>query len=140
MSAPYSEYLQLAHRPDLQLLTLRWLRDATLPEVQVGCQAALELARQQGTTHWLVDVRRRVAVQAENSAWMIDTFLPAAATALEPSLLLVAYLISPTRLEAINLEPAAKNAAIIRSQDPAQPYRLRVFLNEADAIQWLQPC
>ncbi|UPL48414.1 hypothetical protein [Hymenobacter sublimis] len=139
MSAPYSDYLQLAHRPDLRLLTLRWLRDATLPEVQIGCQAALELAQQQGAAHWLVDVRRRVAVQAENSAWMADTFLPAAATTMLPAQLLVAYLISPTRLEAIKLEPAAKHAAIIRSQDPAQPYRLRVFLNEVDAIQWLHP-
>ncbi|GAB2770273.1 hypothetical protein HNQ93_000463 [Hymenobacter luteus] len=137
MFASYSDYLQLTHRPDLQVLVLRWLRDTTLPELQTGCQAALELAQHHGIAHWVVDVRRRVTVNAERSAWMSDTFLPAAALRLQPALLRVGYLISPTRLETILAESTVQHAAITRSQDSAQPYLMRIFLNESDVMQWL---
>ncbi|MBX0291151.1 hypothetical protein K3G63_11905 [Hymenobacter sp. HSC-4F20] len=137
MTAPYSEYLHLTYRPDLRMLVLRWLRDASMEELQAGCQAALHLAQQHQTAHWFVDVRRRLATRAEHSAWMADTFLPAAAAQLLPTPLRVGYLISPARLEAIQSQPAVYNAAIVRTQSAAQPYRMRIFLNEAEAIHWL---
>lgn len=137
MLAPHSEYLHLTYRPDLHMLVLRWLRDASLQELQAGCQAALELAQQHQAAQWFVDVRRRLATRAEHSAWMADTFLPAAAAELQPEPLRVSYLISPARLEAIQRQPAVYNAAIVRTQSAAQPYRMRIFLNEAEATHWL---
>ena len=137
MAASYAEYLGLSFRPDLHILVLRWLRDASLDEIQGGSRAALHMAQQYGTSQWFVDVRRRTAVSAENSAWMADTFFPAAAAALGGPALRISYLIAPARLDAIQLQPAAHEAALIRPRDPSQPYQFHISLDEAEAIRWL---
>ena len=137
MAASYAEYLDLSFRPDLNILVLRWLRDASLVEIQHGSQAALHMAQQHGTGQWFVDVRRRAAISAENSTWMADTFFPAAAAALAGTTLRISYLIAPSRLGAIQLQPAAHEAALVRTQAPSQPYQFHIALDEAEAMRWL---
>lgn len=131
----YAEYLSLSYRPDLRMVVLRWLRDASLPEVQLGHQAALHLAQQHGAAHWFVDVRRRVAVHSSHTRWIIDDFLPQAATLL-PAPLRIGYLMSPSRQNNIT-ERTDLQEVMHRLQLPTLPYSLRAFLDESSAMAWL---
>lgn len=135
--ATYPDYLHLSYRPDLQILLLRWLRDATLAEVQAAHQAVLEMARLHGVSRWFVDVRRRQLVNEVHSRWVGMEFLPRAAAALqEVGTLRIAYLMSPSRKQALDAEPDL-HTTITRAQSAEQPYRLRVFLEESAALPWL---
>lgn len=131
----YADYLSLTYRPDLRMVLLRWLRDASLPEMQIGHQAALHLARQHAATHWFIDVRRRLLVDNTHSSWVIDEFLPQAATLL-PATLRVAYFMSPNRQRTIDSQPELQ-AIFSRAQAPNLPYRMQAFMDEAAAITWL---
>ncbi|UOG74223.1 hypothetical protein MTX78_19135 [Hymenobacter tibetensis] len=133
---PYTEYLNLSYRPDLQLVVLRWLRDASLAELKVAHQAALELALRHQVTNWFVDVRRRQAVNSNNTRWVADDFLPQAALLLLPRILRVAYLTSPSRQHIIDTTPEMYST-VERAQGTSQPYLLRSFLDEAVAMAWL---
>lgn len=130
-----SDYLTIAFRPDLQLLALRWLRDVTFNELQAGFQAAREAARAVGATRWLIDVRRRLELDAVPSTWVANQLLPMVAAEL-PGTLQIAYLIAPARQEAINTVPDLKNA-VLQAQATAQPYRLQVFIDEGVAVRWV---
>lgn len=132
---PYADYLGLSYRPDLRMVVLRWLRDASLPEMQIGHQAALYLARHHAATHWFIDVRRRLLVDNTHSSWVIDEFLPQAA-ALLPGPLRVAYLMSPNRQRTIDSQPELQ-ATFSRAQMPNLPYYMQAFMDEAAAINWL---
>ncbi|WP_303311479.1 hypothetical protein [Hymenobacter sp. BT730] len=136
-SAPgfHSDYLTIAYRPDLQLLTLRWLRDVTMSELQTGFQAAREAARTAGAMRWLVDVRRRLELDAIPSTWVANQLLPTVAAEL-PDTLQVAYLLAPARNEAIRTDPELKEAVIL-AQGTAQPYRLQLFIDEGEAVRWV---
>lgn len=131
----YADYLALHYRSDLRMLVLRWLRDASLSEIQLGHQAALHLARQHAVTHWFIDVRRRLLVDNVHSSWLIDEFLPQAA-ALLPAPLRVAYLMSPNRQRTIDSQPELQ-LIFSRSQTPNLPYRMQSFMDEAATIKWL---
>ncbi|WP_375435553.1 hypothetical protein [uncultured Hymenobacter sp.] len=134
--ATYAEYLNLAYRPDLQMVVLRWLRDASLSELQVAHHAALELALHHKATFWFVDVRRRLTVNNMHTRWVTDDFLPQAAALLPADGLRVAYLMSPNRQRIINSDPDMQ-PIVARALHTNQSYRLRVFLDEASAMAWL---
>ncbi|GAB2959324.1 hypothetical protein GCM10027048_28350 [Hymenobacter coalescens] len=69
-AADLSTLLHLHFRPDLGLLTVRWLRDpATLAEAQAAHQAILDRACTEGTGNLLMD-RRRSVPDAEVSQWV----------------------------------------------------------------------
>ncbi|AIZ63913.1 hypothetical protein PK28_09860 [Hymenobacter sp. DG25B] len=129
-----SDYLTIDYRPDLHLLTLRWLRDVTFSELQAGFQAAHAAARTAGATRWLIDVRRRLEMDAVPSTWVANQLLPVVAAEL-PGTLQVAYLLAPARHEAIQTVPNLKNA-VLQAQAPSQPYRLQVFIDEGEAVRW----
>ncbi|WP_169515034.1 hypothetical protein [Hymenobacter norwichensis] len=131
----HTDYLTLNYRPDLQLLVLRWLRDASLSEMQIGHQEALHLARQHAATQWFIDVRRRLLVEHTHTSWVINEFLPQAATLLQAPLR-VAYLMSPHRQRTIDSQPELQ-AIFARAHVPTLPYRMESFMNEAEAIEWL---
>jgi hypothetical protein len=132
-----SSYLSLDFRPDLHVLVLRWLRDVTLDELQAGFAETQALALEYNAHEWLVDVRRRGALSASDSAWVADVFLPEMARRLGPAPLTIAYLLAPFRAKAIQ-EPAPLQATVARAQVRTQPYHLRTFLDEAAAVEWLQ--
>jgi len=60
----------LDYRPEQHLLVGRWLRPASLAEVQTHYQALLDAALAHGhCRHWLLDVRRRPISDAAAVAW-----------------------------------------------------------------------
>ncbi|UYZ61054.1 hypothetical protein [Hymenobacter latericus] len=132
----YAEYLDLQYRPDLRVLTVRWLRDVSFAELQAGFRAALHLGLAHRATHWLVDVRRRAELNASSSGWVAQHLLPEAAAGLRPAQLYVAYLLSPARVEAIQAT-AALAQTVAASQAATQPYTLQIFMDEGPAVQWL---
>ncbi|HEX8428511.1 hypothetical protein [Hymenobacter sp.] len=132
----YVEYLNLSYRPDLRMVVLRWLRDASLPELQAAHQAALELALRHSAVFWFIDVRRRQVVNNTHTRWVADEFLPYAAALLPSNKLRIAYFTSPGRQHITNSDPEMQ-LTIMRAQSPSQPYRLRSFLDEASAMAWL---
>ncbi len=134
--ATYTEYLNLTYRSDLKLVVLRWLRDVSLPELQLAHQAALELALRHQTTHWFVDVRRRLQVNNTHTRWVCNDFFPRVAALLPAGTLRIVYLMSPNRQRIINAHPDLQ-ATVEHSQSASQPYCLRVFLDEASAMTWL---
>ena len=139
LTVAHADYLSLTYRPDLQLIVVRWLRDASLPEVQLGHQAVLELALRHGATRWFVDVRRRLLVNNAHSSWVSNEFLPQAAALLPAAVLRVAYLTSLSRQRTIDTQPELR-AIISRIQSPESSsfcYQWRSFLNEATAMAWL---
>lgn len=138
-SAPpfISDYLTIDFRPDLHLLVLRWLRDVNLAELQAGFGEAERQALHYGAHQWCVDVRRRGALSASDSAWVADVFLPHMAGQLQPATFAIAYLLAPFRAKAIQ-EQAPLQATVARAQASSQPYHLRTFLDEAAAVEWLQ--
>ena len=134
--ATHAEYLNLSYRPDLQMVVLRWLRDASLPELQLAHHAALELALRHKAVFWFVDVRRRLIVNNVHTRWVADVFLPHAAAQLPEGGLRVAYLTSPNRQRITDSDPNML-LTITRAQSTSQPYQLRTFLDEASAMTWL---
>ncbi|GAA4373579.1 hypothetical protein [Hymenobacter koreensis] len=130
------DYLDLSYRPDLRVLTVRWLRSVSFPELQAGFRQALDMALACQAAYWLVDVRRRTEIDAIPSTWVAQHLLPEAAAGLAPATLYVAYLLSPVRAEQIVTNPALQ-AATAQAQAPTQPYRLETFIDEGPAVQWL---
>ena len=60
----------LDYLPEQHLLIGRWLRPASLAEIQVHYQALLDAALAHGhCRHWLLDVRRRPISDAATVAW-----------------------------------------------------------------------
>ncbi|RYU82193.1 hypothetical protein [Hymenobacter persicinus] len=128
--------LTLSYRPDLGVLTVRWLRDVTFEELQEGFRSASALSHTHQATCWLVDVRRRVMLDAFQSEWVAQRLLPEMAATLAPDPLFVAYLLAPARVENIRLEPALR-ATVAQAEHSSQAYRLRTFADEGPAMQWL---
>jgi hypothetical protein len=128
--------LQLVYRPDLSLLTARWLDDSVLPTIQAEYEAVLAAGKRHATGRWLLDLRRRPIPNADVSQWVIGDWLPRAAATMAPIRLRLAYFISPSRDEALR-----NNKALYSSmQDalsPSQPYDIHLFGNEAEAVCWL---
>jgi hypothetical protein len=136
LSVSEADFLTLAYRPDARVLTARWLRAVSLAELQQGFTRIRELSQEQQAGHWLVDVRRRTELDAASSGWVASVLLPAAAVDLGPTPLSVAYLLSPARNEQLHTDDALK-ATVQQAQSYIQPYTLRTFLDEGQAMQWL---
>ncbi|OON68745.1 hypothetical protein [Hymenobacter sp. CRA2] len=130
------DFLDLGYRPDLRVLTVRWLRPVSFVELQIGFRAALALNEHHHAALWLIDVRRRTELEAASSAWVADHLLPDAAAAVAPGTLHVAYLLSPMRADELNRD-AGLRTATASAQSAAQPYRLATFIDEGPALQWL---
>lgn len=135
-ATPEFDFLDLAYRPDLRVLTVRWLRAVSFAELQIGFRAALAANATHGASHWLVDVRRRTELEADSSAWVAHELLPVVAATLAPATLYVAYLLSPLRTDQLDRD-AGLRAASESAQSAVQPYRLVTFIDEGAALQWL---
>lgn len=130
-----ADFLDLGYRPDIKVLTVRWLRAVSHEELRGGFEQARHLSLEQGATRWLIDVRRRTSLDAVSSAWVAQDFLPVVAHGLR-SRLQVAYLLSPAREVVLRLDPGMR-AATEAALAPTQPYSLRTFIDEGPAMQWL---
>ncbi|GAB2776700.1 hypothetical protein HNQ93_001916 [Hymenobacter luteus] len=133
---PTADFLNLSYRTDIGVLTARWLRSVTLAELQAGFQQVRQHSLAHSATHWLVDVRRRTELDATSSGWVVRELLPAAAQDAAPATLHIAYLLAPTR-EALLRTDSDMQATTMAAESPTQPYRLRTFIQEGLAMQWL---
>ena len=125
--------LQLAHRPDLDILVCRWNyqpKSRELPAVYLQLQA---MAMQEHSRFWLQDIRRRSANDPRTTHWLLESFLPDMARSLGGRLF-VAYLVGPTLHEIILNQPGFVTA---EGYDD-KPFAISFFGDEGAAIKWLQ--
>ncbi|QJX46661.1 hypothetical protein HMJ29_06795 [Hymenobacter taeanensis] len=128
-----NDYLQLAHRPDLQILTVRWLRTTSSPELRSGYQRLLDFAQENNSTRfWLVDSRRRQHLDNSDVHWLVRDYYPT----LRPRLgnqVFLAFLVSPAQLADTTDDETL----------PPLPYThgdycsINQFTDEGEAVQWL---
>jgi len=126
------EYLDLNYRADLGIVTARWSRPTTSPELRAGYEALLHYASTCAhCRHWLIDSRRRVQVDARDVHWLTTTFYPTLRQQLHGQVFL-AFLAAPYQLDHIQDDTL-----------PPLPYThgnycsLHQFTNEGEAVQWL---
>lgn len=130
-----SPSLALLYRPDLDVLTARWMAEPEPNVVRTEYAAVLDAGRQHGTVRWLVDVRRRPLPDPALAQWVTDTWLPHVATTLAPQRPRLAYLISPAREEALHTNPALQSS--LQAALANRAYDLATFGDEGVAVQWL---
>jgi hypothetical protein len=131
-----SSRLDIQYRPDLDVLTVSWL-DALHPSLfQDDYHTILAQARTHNTTRWLIDVRRRPHPTPEMAAWAANVWLPQVVAALVPRRARLAYLISPSREEALRASPSLQNS-VKAASNPNRGYDVAIFNNEGEANTWL---
>ena len=128
--------IQLLYRSDLDLLTVRWLADSPLSELQAEYDAVLATDQARHTGRWLLDVRRRPIPTAEATQWVTYDWLPRAAAALAPAQLRLAYLISPSRKEVPRTDTTLR-PTVQDTLAPKRLYTLSLFADEGEAVRWL---
>ncbi len=127
----------LSHRPDLDIIFLRWLRPDTLAEAQFSYRDTLALALKHNCSNWLLDSRRSGPLDLAETAWLTREFFPAAVAQLAPRPLRLAVFSSMQRLEQMRTDAAV--APVVQAAIAAtQPYEAAVFIAEAEAVDWLQ--
>ena len=131
-----SPRLEIQYRPDLEVLTVRWL-NALHPDLfQQDYHTILERARTHNAARWLVDVRRRPHPTPDMADWAANVWLPEVVKALAPRRARLAYLISPSRQEALHASPSLQQS-LKNAINPARGYDVAIFNEEGDANTWL---
>lgn len=133
MPEPAPDFVAIHYRPDLDVLTARWMRAVTLAEMCQAYEVMLEAAVPYGCRHWLIDVRRRNNTDREGAGWMMSNFLPRLQQRLggRPAL---AYLLAPLHLR----DPLADAAFPALSYFDDKPFIGRQFIEEGAAVEWLR--
>ncbi|QIX61634.1 hypothetical protein FY528_06560 [Hymenobacter lutimineralis] len=129
-------YMDLAYRPDLRVLFLRWTRQTTSQELRAAYDQTLELARQEQAGRWLIDLRRRSLADPADFAWIVHDVRARLAQGVAGAEHRIAYLVTPNNAPTIlgrlaELEPdipAAVRTAVA----------FRIFTEEHTALEWLQ--
>ena len=127
------DFLDLVYRPDLDIVVGRWMRQATLAELQQGYQAILEMATSPGCRGWLLDARRRLNTDPNAQRWLINGFMDDAATRLGGRVYL-AYLLPPAQLRDTTADGAFPPPQFFAGK----PYEAARFMDERQAVEWLQ--
>ncbi|MCB2408354.1 hypothetical protein [Hymenobacter lucidus] len=131
---PDSPLLDLLYRPDLHILTARWLRDAPLEDLQAAHRALQAKAHTYNSFCWLMD-RRRLNPTAEIAQWVAHEWLPAVVREATAPLRL-ASLVSPELWQFISTQNGFRDATttVLAAH---QPYHVKVFMDEGEAVRWL---
>lgn len=125
-----ADFLELTYRDDLDVLLSRWQRSVSAIELRQGYDVLLTTASRPRCRFWLLDLRRRGTATEDDTAWVLETFLPRLAPALGGRVYL-AFLLSPAHLAAVDQEngaPLVSNAQC----------HARLFTDEGQALAWLQ--
>jgi hypothetical protein len=131
-----SANFQLHHRPDLGILTARWLGESGLGQLRAEYKAIQELARAHGVGCLLLDIRRRDTPGAAATQWFSQVWLPALKAALAPAPVRLAYLISPLRTQQLR-DDAAAAGPLDAAAAAGQSHALALFHDEGEAVRWL---
>lgn len=125
--------LQLAHRPDLDVLVGRWGYQPEPHELPALYQQVEATALQERSRYWLQDIRRRTLNDPRTTDWLLNSFFPDMARRLGGRLF-VAYLVGPTLHQSIVSQPDFVSAEAYDSK----PFVVSFFGDEGTAMQWLQ--
>lgn len=131
-----SSTLVIQYRPDLDILTVRWLAELLTDRFQQEYNTILQEAQIYDTPRWLIDVRRRPHPAPDMADWAANVWLPQVVTALAPRRPRLAYLISPSREQSLKASPALQ-ASVQAASSPERGYDVAIFNNEGEANNWL---
>ncbi|WBO83709.1 hypothetical protein [Hymenobacter yonginensis] len=132
----FSANLQLHYRPDLGMLTARWLGESELGQLQQEYGAVQQELVAHGTRRLLLDIRRRDTPNAAATQWFSQVWLPDLKARMAPATLRLAYLISPLRAEQLRADSAAA-LNLERAAAEGQSHALDLFYDEGEAVRWL---
>lgn len=119
-------FLEIAYRPDLDLLMGRWLCAVAEAKLHAGYAALRQAALHYSCGHWLIDARRRVCRCSQRAEWVTQHYLPQVQQALgEP--LRVGLLVLPDYLAS----PSQAHCA------PTATVQFARFVDEGAANTWL---
>ncbi|GAB3239188.1 hypothetical protein GCM10027346_32240 [Hymenobacter seoulensis] len=131
-STTVADFLVLAHRSDLGIVTARWTRPASSVELRAGYQELLRYAAGcEACRRWLIDSRRRVQVDSRDVHWLTTEFYPTLRRQLGDHVYL-AFLIAPYQQDDVQDDTL-----------PSLPYThgdycsLNQFTDEGEAVRWL---
>ena len=125
--------LQMAYRPDLNILVGRWGYQPDPHELPPVYKQVQELAVEHKCRFWLQDIRRRTLNDPHTTEWLLNDFFPRMARRLGGRLF-VAYLVGPTLHEAIVRQPGFVSAEAYDDKS----FAISFFGDEGAAIRWLQ--
>jgi|GEM_PF-1818501 len=124
---PARSYLDLSYRDDMCFIINRILRPLAPTEAQEAYALMLDAAKDHGCQHWLIDLRRDFIYHQG----LLTTFFPQ--TEDQPGkLTYLAYLVSP-----ILLAELEKHDELPSVFNHGLPFRVRVFVDELAAQEWL---
>ncbi|KAA9338611.1 hypothetical protein F0P96_07235 [Hymenobacter busanensis] len=131
-----TDYLQLAHGPEPDILVGTWLRFVTLAELQAGYEAVRDAGVRFRAPRWLMDLQhRQLPLPTEYGHWLHDLFLPSLyAHFAEP--VRMACLMSAAQFTDVWQNPVSTANAQLLTH-PERPFHLALFTNESEALQWL---
>lgn len=133
-SAYSSDSFTLDYRPEQRLLIGRWLRPASFEEIKVHYEALLAAAlAHDKCRHWLLDVRRRPAVDPDAALWFRESYGPRLPLELGRPVAL-AYFAMVNQEVVTSANPALQEN--IR-QGSVQNGHYRYFNQESEALAWL---
>ncbi|MCI1187898.1 hypothetical protein MON38_10745 [Hymenobacter sp. DH14] len=128
-----SPLLQLAYRPDLNILVGRWGYQPAPHELPAVYKEVQELALEHNCRFWLQDIRRRTLNDPATTRWLLQDFFPGMARRLGGRLY-IAYLVGPALHDSIVNRPDY----IPAEASDEQPFAVSFFGDEGAAMQWLQ--
>ncbi|MDX5423227.1 MAG: hypothetical protein LPK14_13300 [Hymenobacteraceae bacterium] len=128
-------FLHITYRQDLGVLFCRWRAAVDLPRFMEGYTTALHFASGHKAHFWLHDLRLRNASDALLRGWYDHDFVPAVKTSLG-AITYVAYLMLPFQRQYL----ASEDMPVSEVISYGDTLHLRYFINEHDALQWLQEC
>jgi hypothetical protein len=133
MNSEPSALLDLAHRPDLDILVGRWAYQPDPAELPAVYQQVMDVALREHARFWLQDIRRRTLNDPNTTRWLLHKYFPDMASRLGGRLF-VAYLVSPALHESIISQP---NYISAEAYD-GKAFAISFFNDEGAAIRWLQ--
>ncbi|MBC3540453.1 hypothetical protein ACFSC6_11240 [Rufibacter sediminis] len=137
MSPLFLDAIALTHRPDLDVLFLRWPQPVYAFTVKEVYQQVLELAKDTNARYWLFDIRSRGPLLKEDMAWLMESYYPTLHGQLG-QIAHVAYLVSPAHAK----DPETRTSVAEMRQQPwfGQGADFEVFTSETEALHWLKKC
>lgn len=137
MSPLFLDAIALTHRPDLDVLFLRWPQPVYTFTAREVYQQVLELAQETHARFWLFDVRSRGPLAEEDIKWVKGVFYPTLHNQMD-QMIHVAYLLTPAHAE----DPATiAHAEELKAQDwYGRQANFAGFISETEALHWLKSC
>ncbi|WP_345167949.1 hypothetical protein [Nibribacter koreensis] len=137
MSPAFLDAIALAHRPDMDVLFLRWPQPVYALKPREVYTQVLDLAQETNARYWLFDIRSRGPLSEKDMKWVKQVFYPTLHNQID-RLIYVAYLLTPGHAED---EVTMAHADELRQKEwYGQAVEFEGFTSEVDALQWLKRC